>query len=219
MESFKRRSGFVKTVAVGITILFICAACSGSGGFSNMTDTSKGGILGGAGGAALGAIIYHGNPLAGALIGAAAGVLTGGVVGHFMDDRKRDLEKSLAPQINAGEITLQVLQGNVILVTQTGETAFSPGSAVVKQDFISTIQTIAHIMKTYGKMTVDVIGHPDRTGTKMERQTLADQRAEAIRNMFLGMGVSSALVRSSGNANSNYLDGRVELVINPVVQQ
>ncbi len=106
-----------------------------------------------------------------------------------MNDRKRNLEKSLAPQINAGKITLQVLQGNVILVTETGETAFSPGSAVVKQDFISTIQA------------------------------LADQRAEAIRNMFLGMGVSSALVRSSGNANSNYLDGRVELVINPVVQQ
>jgi hypothetical protein len=36
--------------------------------------------------------------------------------------------------------------------------------------------------------------------------------------MFLGMGVASALVRSSGNPNSEYLDGRVELVISPVVQ-
>ncbi|EFK09776.1 OmpA family protein [delta proteobacterium NaphS2] len=218
MKSFKRHSGFVKMVAVGIMVLFVLAACSG-GGFSNMTDTEKGGILGGAGGAALGAIIYHGNPLAGAVIGAAAGVLTGGVVGHFMDDRKKDLTKALAPQINAGEVTLQVLKGNVILVTQTGETAFAPGSSVVKQDFISTIQTVANIMKTYGKMTVDIIGHPDRTGTKTERQTLADQRAEAVRTMFLGMGISPALVRSSGNANSQYLDGRVELVITPVVQQ
>ena len=219
MESIKRHSGFVKIAAMGIAILFFCAACSGSGGLSNMTDTAKGGILGGAGGAALGAIIYHGNPLAGALIGAAAGALTGGVVGHFMDDRKQDLAKALAPQINAGEVTLQVLKGHVILVTQTGETAFAPGSTVVKQDFISTIQTIAHIMKTYGKVTVDVIGHPDKTGTDAERKTLADQRAEAVRTMFLGMGVSSVLVRSSGNAKSNYLDGRVELVISPVVQQ
>ena len=218
MKMFKRRSGFVKVMAVGIMILFFCAACSGGGGFSNMTDTEKGGILGGAGGAALGAIIYHGNPLAGALIGAAAGVLTGGVVGHFMDDRKKDLTKALSPQINAGEVTLQVLKGNVILVTQTGETAFAPGSSVVKQDFISTLQTVAHIMKTYGKMTVDVIGHPDKTGTKAERQVLADQRAEAVRTMFLGMGISPALVRSSGNPNSEYLDGRVELVISPVVQ-
>ncbi len=219
MKSFKRGSSLMKLVAVGIMMLFVFAACSGSGGFSNMTDTEKGGILGGAGGAALGAIIYHGNPLAGAVIGAAAGVLTGAVAGHFMDDRKKDLTKALAPQINAGEVTLQVLKGNVILVKQTGETAFAPGSTVVKQDFITTIQTIAHVMKTYGKMTVDVIGHPDKTGTKAERQTLADQRAEAVRTMFLGMGVPSALIRSSGNPNSEYLDGRVELVISPVVQQ
>ena len=88
MKLFKRGSSFMKLVAVGIMMLFVFAACSG-GGFSNMTDTEKGGILGGAGGAALGAIIYHGNPLAGALIGAAAGVLTGGLAGHFMDDRKK----------------------------------------------------------------------------------------------------------------------------------
>ena len=103
-------------------------------------------------------------------------------------------------------------------MTQTGETAFAPGSSVVKQNFLSTLQTVAKVMKTYGKMTVDVIGHPDKTGTEAERQTLADQRAEAVRTMFLGMGVPSALVRSSGNANSEYLDGRVELVISPVVQ-
>ncbi|MCG6881033.1 MAG: OmpA family protein [Deltaproteobacteria bacterium] len=219
MKLFKRHSGFIKVAAVGIMMLFVLGACSGSGGFSNMTDTEKGGILGGAGGAALGAIIYHGNPLAGAVIGAAAGVLTGAVAGHFMDERKKDLDKALAPQINAGLVTLQVLKGNVILVTQTGETAFAPGSSVVKQDFISTIQTVAHIMKTYGKMTVDVIGHPDRTGTKAERQALADQRAEAVRTLFLGMGVASALIRSSGNPNSEYLDGRVELVISPVVSK
>jgi outer membrane protein OmpA-like peptidoglycan-associated protein len=219
MKSFNRRSRYIKMVAVGIMMLFGFAACSGGGGFSNMTDTEKGGILGGAGGAALGAIIYHGNPLAGAVIGAAAGVLGGAVAGHFMDERKQDLSKALAPQINAGEVTLQVLQGNVIMVTQTGETAFAPGSSVVKPDFVSTLQTIAHIMKTYGKMTVDIIGNPDSTGTKAERQALADQRAEAVRTMFLGMGVSSALVRSCGHPNSSHLDGRVELVISPVVQQ
>jgi outer membrane protein OmpA-like peptidoglycan-associated protein len=38
-------------------------------------------------------------------------------------------------------------------------------------------------------MTVDVIGHPDKTGTKAERQVLADQRAEAVRTISLGMGL------------------------------
>jgi uncharacterized membrane protein len=47
-----------------------------------MTDTGKGALFGSAGAAALGAIIYHGNPLAGALIGAASGALGGTIVGH-----------------------------------------------------------------------------------------------------------------------------------------
>ena len=218
MKFFKRHSGFAKMVAVVIMILFVGTACTTSGGFSDMTDTTKGGILGGAGGAALGALIYGSNPLAGALIGLGAGAITGGIVGHFMDDRKKDLTKALAPQINDGEVTLQVLKGNVILVTETGESAFAPGSSVVKQGFLATLQTIANVLKTYGKMTVDVIGHPDKTGTKAERQTLAQQRAEAVRTMFLGMGVSPALVRAAGSVDDNQLDGRVELVITPVVQ-
>ena len=127
MKFFKRHSGFAKMVAVVIMILFVGTACTTSGGFSDMTDTTKGGILGGAGGAALGALIYGSNPLAGALIGLGAGAITGGIVGHFMDDRKKDLTKALAPQINAGEVTLQVLKGNVIMVTETGESAFAPG--------------------------------------------------------------------------------------------
>jgi outer membrane protein OmpA-like peptidoglycan-associated protein len=218
MKFFKRHSGFAKIVAVLIVILFMGTACTSSGSFSNLTDTEKGGVMGGVGGAALGALIYGSNPLAGALIGLGAGAITGGIVGHFMDDRKKDLTKALAPQINDGEVTLQVLKGNVILVTETGESAFAPGSSVVKQGFIATLQTIANVLKTYGKMTVDVIGHPDKTGTKAERQTLAQQRAEAVRTMFLGMGVSPALVRAAGSLDSNHLDGRVELVITPVVQ-
>ena len=218
MKFFKRHSGFAKIVAVLIVILFMGTACTSGGSFSNLTDTTKGSVIGGAGGAALGALIYGSNPLAGALIGLGAGALTGGIVGHFMDDRKKDLTKALAPQINDGEVTLQVLKGNVIMVTETGESAFAPGSSVVKQGFIATLQTIANVLKTYGKMTVDVIGHPDKTGTKAERQTLAQQRAEAVRTMFLGMGVSPALVRAAGSVDDNKLDGRVELVITPVVQ-
>ncbi len=197
-----------------LIMLMMFAGCAGNG---SLTDTQKGGILGGAGGAALGALIYHGNPLAGALIGAATGVLTGGLVGHFMDDRKKSLEKALAPQINAGEINLQILKDHSLLITSTRQTAFAPGSSVVSQGFIPTLQTIANVMKTYGKTTVAIIAHPDATGTKEEKERLSHQRAEAVRNMFLAMKVSPILVTASGNLKSSYLDGRVELVIHPLV--
>jgi outer membrane protein OmpA-like peptidoglycan-associated protein len=207
-------SVLMRMTAVAVLIAFVCAGCAASG--SGLTDTGKGAIIGGAGGAGLGALIYHANPLAGALIGAASGVLIGGVVGHFMDERKKDLVKDLAPQINAGQVQVEVLPGNSIQVTSTGQTAFAPGSSVVNQGFIPTLQTIAKVVKTYGKTTVTVVGHPDAGGTAQERQTLANQRAEAVRNMLLGMGVTPVLILSGGHHNSPYMDGRVEVVISPV---
>ncbi len=120
------------------------------------------------------------------MIGAAGGALTGALAGHFMDDRKKDLEKALAPQINAGEASVQILPDNGLLVTETGITAFAPGSAVINSGFIPTLQTIANVVKTYGKTTIAVIGHPDKTGTQEERETLANQRAEAVGTCFLG---------------------------------
>ncbi|MBB1094501.1 OmpA family protein [Rhodopseudomonas palustris] len=214
MKTLSNKSNYLGIVAVMVLVAFFVAGCAGNG---TMTDTEKGSFLGGAGGAAIGSLLDHGNPWAGALIGAAGGALTGALAGHFMDNRKKDLEKNLAPQINAGEASVQILPDNGLLVTETGITAFSPGSAVINSGFIPTLQTIANVVKTYGKTTITVIGHPDRTGTKEERQALANQRAEAVRNMFLGMGVPPILVSASGNPNSENLDGRVELVIHPLI--
>jgi outer membrane protein OmpA-like peptidoglycan-associated protein len=209
-------SFLVKTVAMGALIAFACVGCAASG--KGLTDTGTGAIAGSVGGAILGGLIYEANPVAGVLIGAAGGALIGGVVGHFMDERKKDLEKDLAPQINAGQITVKMLPGNALQVTSTGETAFAPGSSVVSQGFIPTLQTIAKVVRTYGKTTITVLGHPDAKGTVQERATLANQRAEAVRNLLLGMGVPPILVSASGNQNSNYMDGRVELVIHPVTK-
>ena len=108
-------------VALMIISLMI-AGCAANGG---MTETGKGAVIGSLGGAALGALVdMHGNPWAGALIGAAGGALAGGVVGHFMDERKQNLAKELAPEINAGQAQVQMLPGNSLQVTTTGQTAF-----------------------------------------------------------------------------------------------
>ncbi len=205
-----------------IVIPLVLSGCGGGGSDTLVgavkTDTGIGAIAGGVGGSVLGALIYEANPVAGVLIGAAGGALIGGLVGHFMDERKKDLEKNLAPQINAGQITLQTLPGNALQVTTTGQAAFAPGSSVVNQGFIPTLQTIAKVVRTYGKTTITVIGHPDATGTIQERETLSNQRGESVRNLLLGLGVPPILVTASGNPNSSYMDGRVELMIHPVTK-
>ncbi len=219
MKRKSDRGNYLQAVAVTVLLAFGVAGCAGNGGFPTMTDTTKGGILGGTGGAVIGALIDSGNPWAGALIGAAGGALSGALAGHFMDNRKKDLEQALAPQINAGNATVQILADNALLVTETGRTAFSPGSSVINSGFIPTLQTIGNVVKTYGKMTIVVIGHPDRNGSEAERRELANQRAEAVRNMLLGMEVAPVLVTATGNPESRDLDGKVELVLHPVISR
>ncbi len=206
----------VAAIALAVAVGGGCA--SGSGGFKQtmQTDTGKGVAFGAVGGAALGAIIDHGDPWAGVLIGAAGGALAGGLTGHFMDQRKQDLAKQLQPEINAGDAQVQLLSGNAVMVSMTGATRFPAGSAVINPAFLPTLEKVASVVRTYGKMSVSIIGHPDAGGTTAERQTLANQRAEAVRIQMLGMGVPPALLTSSGTATSDYNDGRVVLMLHPI---
>ena len=210
-------SSFVVRFVVAVTVVVTLAGCAGNGVMQ--TDAGKGAVVGGAGGAAIGALIYHSNPWAGAIIGAAGGALTGALVGDYMDKRKQDLAKQLAPEINAGQAEVQVLPGNSLKVTMTGKSAFAPGSAVLNPEFLPTLEKVGSVVRTYGKMTVNVIGHPDAKGTRAEREKLADQRAEAVRLQLLGMGVKSALVTASGHTGETELDGRVDMILSPVVEQ
>jgi len=200
-------------IALGVVALLV-TGCAGSNYMQ--TDQGKGTVAGGFGGAAIGALVSHGNPW-GALIGAAGGALAGDLAGSFMDNRNQDLAKELAPEIDVGQADVQLLPGNSLKVTMTGRTAFAPGSTVINPGFIPTLQKVARVISTYGKMTVGVIGHPDATGTKEEREKIANQRAEAVRVQLLGMGVKPVLVSASGNPNSNFMDGRVELILTPIL--
>jgi len=216
--------GLRRVVVVGL-VASLAAGCAsnGTGGMGEIkqameTDTGKGLAVGAIGGAALGAIIDASDPWAGVLVGAAGGALAGGLAGHFMDQRKQDLAKQLQREVNAGDAQVQLLAGNAVMVSMTGASRFAPGSAVINPAFISTLQEVASVVKTYGKMTVSIIGHPDAGGTEAARQTLSNQRAEAVRNQMLGMGVSPAMLVASGTAKSDYNDGRVVLMLHPITK-
>jgi outer membrane protein OmpA-like peptidoglycan-associated protein len=205
-------------VALAVSVGAGCANGGGGLGQAMETDTGKGVAIGAIGGAALGAIIDHSDPWAGVLVGAAGGALAGGLAGHFMDQRKQDLAKQLQPQVNAGDAEVQLLAGNAVMVSMTGQTRFAPGSAVLSPAFLPTLKEVSSVVRTYGKMTVSIIGHPDAGGTEAQRQSLANQRAEAVRVQMLGMGVQPALLHASGTAASDYNDGRVVLMLHPVTK-
>jgi outer membrane protein OmpA-like peptidoglycan-associated protein len=210
--------GRLASAALAAALLAGCAGQGGGmGGGVMQTDTGKGALFGGATGALIGGLIDHADPAVGILVGAAGGALVGGLIGHHMDGQKQNLAKVLQPEVNAGDASIQLLQSNAIRLDMTGASRFAPGSAVVNPAFLSTLQKVASVARTYGKVTITVVGHPDPGGTWESRSSLAQQRAEAIRIQLMGMGVPPILVSATGDPRSTWEDGRAQLMIYPVV--
>ncbi|HJW81513.1 MAG TPA: OmpA family protein [Acidiferrobacterales bacterium] len=193
------------------------------------TDAEKGALIGAASGAVLGgAVSKKKNRTQGVLIGAVGGGLAGGAVGTYMDSQKKDLEKALAPERNAGAIQVEKLPQNALRVTMTDQTAFTVDSAEIKPRFYSTMDKISTVLNRYGKTELTIVGHTDSTGTTQHNQALSERRAQAVETYFSQKGVVSQRLESQGlgesaprasnaTAEGRQLNRRVEIIIEPVL--
>lgn len=86
---------FLELAAIGAMLAVLAAGCTTRYGTPDYTGT--GALVGGATGAGLGAVIDRRNPAAGALIGGVAGLITGGLIGHSMDEQARQPVYVAAP--------------------------------------------------------------------------------------------------------------------------
>ncbi len=73
--------------AAALLLAASLAGCTTPTGEPNNTGT--GALVGGLGGAGLGAALAHCNPAAGALFGGAAGAITGAIIGNSVDQQSR----------------------------------------------------------------------------------------------------------------------------------
>ncbi len=194
-----------------------------------MTHTQSGAMIGAIGGAVVGAMAYKKNRTKGAVVGAVGGGLAGAAVGNYMDSQKRDLEKNLAPEIQAGQARVQKLSDQVVVVTMTAQTAFDTDSAAVKPGFRSTLDKLADVVVRYGKTTLTVVGHTDSTGSNTYNQKLSEERALSVaqylesRNVN-GMRLATAgkgetvPVASNATESGRQANRRVEIYVEAVVQ-
>jgi outer membrane protein OmpA-like peptidoglycan-associated protein len=196
-----------------------------------MTDAQRGAIIGAASGAVLGGVVAKKkNRKKGVLIGAVGGGLAGTAVGSYMDKQKQDLEKALAPERSAGAIQVEKLQGDILRVTMTDQTAFEFDSAEIKPGFNSTMDKISNVVNRYGKTHLTIVGHTDNVGTDEYNQRLSERRAQAVAQYFNNKGVISERLIAEGKGEAaprssnaspegRRLNRRVELYIEPVVAE
>lgn len=212
-----------------IAVLLAVAGCAADGSMPTMGHREMGTIIGAAGGAVIGAVAYDKNRTKGALIGAVGGALAGGVVGRYMDDQKRDLEKNLANEIKTGVAKVEKLPNDVVRVTMTNQTAFDFNSTEIKSGFYSTMDKLADVVVRYNKTALTVVGHTDNVGSDSYNQKLSEQRALSVARYLEGKRVHSMRLATSGKGESQPLasnnsesgrqaNRRVEIYVEPVTQ-
>ena len=178
---------------------YVCGMCAALVLSScGMSNTAKGGLIGGGGGAALGAalgaLIGNGK---GAAIGAAAGAALGTTAGVLIG-KKMDKAKAAAAQVANAQVE-SVTDANgyqAVKVTFDSGILFTTGSSTLSASAMSSLNN---------DMNVGIVGYTDNQGWKnstaeqsaQKNQALSLQRAQAVTNYLTKQGVSTSQIKET----------------------
>ncbi len=180
-----------------------------------MTNTGKGGLIGGGGGAALGALIGglagHGKGAAiGAAVGAAVGTGAGVLIGKKMDKAAQE-----AAQIEGAEVE-QVTDNNglqAVKVTFDSGILFNTSSSSLSPSAKASLSKFANnVVNKNPNMDVAIYGYTDNTGWRNSTREqsaqknidLSQQRAQSVSSYLLSCGATPTQIKSvegMGEAN------------------
>ena len=193
-----------------VSVLCLCAALLFSG--CDMSNKAKGGLIGGGGGAALGAIIGgiagkgKGAAIGGA-IGAAVGAGAGVLIGNKMDKareaaRKANAEAEVIKDEKTGLTYVKVTFPSGLLF-QTGQDVLSTSA---RNDLATFAKNLTSDMDLY------VYGYTDNQGWRgasasesmNKNQVLSEQRANSVSSYLRSNGISSSQMKEvKGFGESN----------------
>jgi len=162
-----------------LSTLLVAVLLAGTLSCASMSKTEKGAVIGGAGGAAVGAIIgaAAGNTAAGAILGAAIGGTAGVLIGNYMDrqaaELERDLEGARVERIGEG---IKITFGSGLLFDRA------------KQDLRPAAQEeltqLAVILNKYSDTEILIEGHTDSDGSLSYNQRLSERRAMSVKSFL-----------------------------------
>ena len=192
------KTGILKTAAI---MTLAGGMLIGQTACSSFTNTGKGALIGGGGGAALGAgigaLIGGGKGAGiGSAIGAAVGAGAGTLIGHKMDKQQKQLEEELGNQAKIEQTTDQNgLQA--IKVTFEGGILFPTGKYNLNEQAKADLSRFASSLNSNPDTNVQIYGFTDNIGSFAVNQKLAGERADA--------GVSPTRLTAQGVPMADYV--------------
>ncbi len=167
----------MKLLKVSCIALICTAMLVAESGCSSMTNTGKGALIGGGGGAGLGAgigaLIGGGKGAGiGAAIGAAVGAGAGTLIGNKMDKQQKQLQEELANQAKVEETTDQ--NGlRAIKVTFDGGILFPTGKYTLNPQAKADLTRFAASLQSNPETDVKIFGFTDNTGSYAVNERLS----------------------------------------------
>jgi outer membrane protein OmpA-like peptidoglycan-associated protein len=201
------------------SVILVIATLLLSGTTACASRTTKGAVIGAAGGAAVGGLIGKaaGSTAKGAIIGAAVGGVGGALIGRQMDKQAEELAKEI-PGAKVERV------GEGILITFESGILFDFGSDALRAAARENLSNLATSLQKYPRTSVLLVGHTDAVGTDSYNQGLSERRAAVAASHLTSQGVSRSRTDAVGRGEteplaSNDSDGgrqqnrRVEVAI------
>ena len=193
--------GVMKVLKISAIVLSAALVLSGC----NMSNTAKGGIIGGGSGAVLGGLIGKaaGNAGVGAVIGAAVGTGAGVLIGNRMDKVKKQAETVENAKVeevkdNNGLSAVKCTFDSGILFN-TGKSELSSAAKSSLNDFAQ------NVLNKNTDVDVAIQGYTDNQGWKnstaeqsaSKNLDLSRQRAQAVEAYLKSCGVSGKQIKKT----------------------
>ena len=171
-----------KTLCVLLSAMLLL----GISGCGSMNNATKGGLIGGGGGAAIGGAI-----------GAVAGGVAGTLIGKKMDKQARELAQIAGAQVD----TCTDVNGfEAIKVTFDNGILFGFNSSKLGEDAKTSLDKFAASLISNPQTDVQIYGHTDNVGTRAANEKVSNARATEVKNYLTNAGVPGARMTSQGLA-------------------
>lgn len=183
------------------TCLFLSSGCA------SMNNTGKGALIGGGGGAAvgagLGALIGGGKgALIGSAIGAGVGAGAGALIGNKMDKQQKELEQIQNAQV---EETVDQNGLQAIKVTFEGGILFPTGKSDLSASAKNSLSQFAASLRNNPDTNVQIFGYTDNTGGYEVNDRISNERADAVRTYLVNSGITGSRITAAGIPMADYV--------------
>ena len=132
----------------------------------------------------------------------------GTLAGSYVSDDGRDaleaaaaesgVVASLTPRATATAEQAASLEAELNALVAAQPILFDKGSVDISLSSLGTVQQVAGIAKRFAGLSIEVQGHTDSEGDPGRNLTLSEQRAAAVRDTLIALGVPSGDITYKG---------------------